>query len=72
MVGWTRPVTYLKLGMAVAVTLVWAAAWIAAIIRKDYSGAGGLTPIMVLVVGGVFGSELRKAARNGARQGEHE
>jgi uncharacterized membrane protein YeaQ/YmgE (transglycosylase-associated protein family) len=54
----------LRLLVAVTVTLIWAAAWIAAIVTGDYEGVGAITPVMLGVVGYLFAREWM-SARNG-------
>ena len=60
----------LRLVVGVVVTLVWAAAWLTAIISSDYSGVGGLTPLMLLVVGYLFGADAVKVLRGNDKDKE--
>ncbi len=65
--------TRIQAWIAVIITAVWATTWLIALYRNDYSGAVALTPIMLLVVGFLFGREALRAAferRNGGK-GDH-
>lgn len=47
----------LRIVVGIVVTLIWAGAWTTAILTGDYSGIGAITPVMLLVVGALYGGE---------------
>jgi hypothetical protein len=47
--------------VAIVVTFIWAASWIAAILTRDYQGIGLITPVMLLVAGYLFAREALSA-----------
>lgn len=54
---------------AVVVTCVWALVWLVAIYRNNYDGAVALTPIMLVLVGFLFGREaVRGLAKKGSER----
>lgn len=55
----------LRLIVATVVTFVWAAVWIAAIISGNYGGVGGVTPVMLGIVGYLFAREWASVRKNG-------
>ena len=58
-------VTTLRLFFGIVVTVIWAAVWIVAILRNDYGGATALTPLILLVAGGIFSDPAIRMLRNG-------
>lgn len=62
----------LRIAVGIIVTVIWAGAWIAAIVTGDYSGIGAITPVMLLVVGALYGAEAAALLRrmNGKRNGD--
>lgn len=55
----------LRFALATVVTLVWAFAWMAAIVRSDYAGIGAITPVALLAVGYLFSADALKMLRDG-------
>ncbi len=53
----------LRVTVAIVVTFIWAASWIAAILTRDYQGIGLITPVMLLVAGYLFAKEALSAYR---------
>lgn len=53
----------LRIAVAVAVTVVWAAAYVLSFVDRTYSVPGSLTPVMLLVAGYLFGREIRDQIR---------
>lgn len=47
----------LRTGIAIAVALVWVVLALSTIITKEFTALGAVTPVMMIVVGFLFGSK---------------